>query len=404
MIYTLLWREVENKVLFGTGSKGRIYSVDNEERVALLLQQSSEQVYQLAPLDSKVGVLSNNPCYFGLLLPEQRFAGEYTGPVFDARTLASWGRIVWDGAVAEGASVQLQTRSGNTNEPNAMWSEWSPLYSKTEEQILSPRARFLQVKVNLRVQAGRASPVLDRVTVFYLQSNIAPSVVRPEFLRVNEVYLKLPDQDDVILGVEKNLPESPAKKDEMRIGMPARKAERKGFQTVVWDASDENGDTLRYGLAMKKDGESEWRVLEEGLTETIYAFDTLSYPDGTYLLKLTASDAPSNPLGLELKSERTSPPLVIDNSLPTVKNFTAARNGAALDISFQAEDSYSYIEEVKVLVRPGEWRVIFPVDGMADSRSESFKFSVKLPPGAENQVTVRVRDSYGNVGVFQQKF
>jgi len=404
MIYTLLWREVENKVLFGTGSKGRIYSVDKEERVALLLQQSSEQVYQLAPLDSKVGVLSNNPCYFGLLLPEQRFSGEYTGPVFDARTLASWGRIVWDGAVAEGASVQLQTRSGNTNEPNAMWSDWSPPYGRTEEQILSPRARFLQVKVLLRVQAGKASPVLDRVTVFYLQSNIAPSVDRPEFLRPNEVYLKLPDQDDVILGVERNLPGSPAKKDELRIGMPARKAERKGFQTVVWDASDENGDTLRYGLALKKDGEPEWRALEEGLTETIYAFDTLSFPDGTYLLKLTASDAPSNPLGLELKSERTSPPFVIDNSLPVVKNFTAARNGTALDISFQAEDTYSYIEEVKVLVRPGEWRVVFPVDGMADSRSESFKFSVKLPPGAENQVTVRVRDSYGNVGVCRQNF
>lgn len=404
MIYTLLWREDEKKVLFGTGGKGRIYSVDKEERVALLLQQSSEQVYQLAPLDSKVYVLSNNPCYFGLLLTEQRFAGEYTGPVLDARTLASWGRIVWDAAVAAGASVQFQSRSGNTSEPNAMWSDWSPPYGKTEEQILSPRARFLQVKALLRVQIGKASPVLDRVAVFYLQSNIAPSVARPEFLRPNEVYLKLPDPDDVILGVERNLPEASAKKDELRIGLPTRKAERKGFQTVVWDAADENGDTLRYGLAMKKDGESEWRVLEEGLTETIYAFDTLSFPDGTYLLKLTASDAPSNPLGLELKSERTSPPLVIDNSLPAVKNFTAARNGAVLDVSFQTEDAYSYIEEAKVLVRPGEWRVVFPVDGIADSRSESFKFSVKLPPGAENQVTVRVRDSYGNVGVFRQNF
>jgi sugar lactone lactonase YvrE len=404
MIYTLLWREDEKKVLFGTGGKGRIYSVDKEERVALLLQQSSEQVYQLAPLDSKICVLSNNPCYFGLLLTEQRFAGEYTGPVFDARTLASWGRIVWDAAVAAGASVQFQSRSGNTSEPNAMWSDWSPPYGKTEEQILSPRARFLQVKALLRVQVGKASPVLDRVTVFYLQSNIAPSVARPEFLRPNEVYLKLPDPDDVILGVERNLPGTSAKKDELRIGMPTRKAERKGFQTVVWDAADENGDTLRFGLAIQKDGESEWRVLEEGLTETIYAFDTLSFPDGTYVLKITASDAPSNPLGLELKSERTSPPFVIDNSLPAVKNFTAARNGALLDISFQAEDAYSYIEEAKVLVRPGEWRVVFPVDGIADSRSESFKFSVKLPPGAENQVTVRVRDSYGNVGVFRQNF
>jgi len=404
MIYTLLWREADGKVLFGTGGQGRIYSVDREERVALLLQQSSEQVYQLAPLDSKIYVLSNNPCYFGLLLPEQRFAGEYTSPVLDARTLASWGRVVWDAAVAAGASVQLQSRSGNTNEPNATWSDWSPFYGKTEEQVLSPKSRYLQVKVILRTQTGKSSPVFDRLAVFYLQSNVAPTVLRLEFLRPNEVYLKLPDQDDVILGVERNAPEAPAKKDELRASLGHRKSERKGFQTVVWDAADENGDTLRYSLAMKKDGETEWRVLEPDWTEAIYAFDTLSFPDGTYLLRLTASDAPSNPAGLELKADKTSPALVIDNSLPVVKVFTATRNGGSIDVAFQAEDAYSYIEEVKVLVRPGEWRVVFPVDGIADSRTESFKFVAKLPAGAENQVTVRVRDSYGNVGVFRQGY
>ncbi|MCK7476432.1 MAG: hypothetical protein M0C28_01725 [Candidatus Moduliflexus flocculans] len=319
MIYTLLYREADGKVLFGTGGQGRIYAVDREERVALLLQQSSEQVYQLAPLDSKIYVLSNNPCYFGLLLPEQRFAGEYTSPVLDARTPASWGRLVWDAAVAAGASVQLQSRSGNTNEPNATWSDWSPFYGKTEEQVLSPKSRYLQVKVTLRTQTGKSSPVFDRLAVFYLQSNVAPSVSRLEFLRPNEVYLKLPDQDDVILGVERNAPEAPGKKDELRVSLGYRKSERKGFQTVVWDAADENGDTLRYSLAMKKDGEAEWRVLEPDWTEPIYAFDTLSFPDGTYLLRLTASDAPSNPSGLELKADKTSPAFVIDNSLPVVK-------------------------------------------------------------------------------------
>jgi hypothetical protein len=404
MIYTLLWREDEKKVVFGTGGKGRIYSVDREERVALLLQQSSEQVYALVPLDSKIYVLSNNPCYFGLLLTEQRFAGEYTSPVLDARTQASWGRIVWDAAVAAGAGVQLQSRSGNTGEPNPTWTDWSPFYSKTEEQVLSPKARFLQMKILLRTQTGKASPIFNRLTVFYLQSNIAPSVTRLEFLPANEVYLKLPDNEEVILGVERNLAEAPTKNDDLRLGLPSRKGERKGFQTVSWDAADENGDALRYSLAIRKDGEAEWRVLESAWTETIYAFDTLAFPDGTYFLKLTASDSPSNPLGLELRTDKISPPLVIDNSLPVIKGFTAVRNGASLDIVFQADDSYSYIEEAKVLVRPGEWRVVFPVDGIADSRSESFKVSLKLPAGAENQVTVRVRDSYGNIGVYRQNY
>ncbi|MBP1770667.1 MAG: hypothetical protein H6P96_1285 [Candidatus Aminicenantes bacterium] len=198
--------------------------------------------------------------------------------------------------------------------------------------------------------------------------------------------------------------EAPVKKDDLRMGMAARKAERKGFQTVVWDAADENGDALRYSLSIRKDGENEWRMLEEAWTETIYAFDSQALPDGTYFLRLTASDSPSNPLGLDLTSDKISPPLVIDNSLPVVKGFTAVRGGAGLDIAFQAEDAYSYIEEAQVLVRPGAWRVVFPVDGIADSRSESYKLSLKLPPGAENQVTVKVRDSYGNVGVYRQNY
>jgi hypothetical protein len=404
MVYSILWRPDGKRVLFGTGGKGRVYSVDAEERVALLLQQSSEHVYQLVPLDSKIYVLANNPCYFGLLLTEQRLTGEYMSPVLDARTLASWGRVVWDAAVAGGASVQLQSRSGNTSEPNVTWSDWSPFYGKTEEPILSPKARFLQVKVLLRTPTGQSSPVFNRLGVFYLQSNIAPSVLKLEYLRPNEIYLKLPEQDDVILGAERHAAETPAKTDELRIGLAARKSERKGFQTIVWEAADENGDTLRYALSMKKDGEAAWRVLEPEWTEMIYAFDTLSFPDGTYLVRLSASDAPSNPPGLELRTDRTGPALVIDNSLPVVKNLTAARNGAALDIAFLAEDAYSYIEEAKILVRPGEWQVVFPVDGIADSRAESFKISLKLPAGAENQVTVRVRDSFGNVGVYRRDY
>jgi hypothetical protein len=128
--------------------------VDAQERVALLLQQSSEHIFQLVPLDSKIYVLANNPCYFGLLLTEQRLTGEYVSPVLDARTLASWGRVVWDAAVAGGASVQLQSRSGNTSEPNATWSDWSPFYGKTKP-ILS-QIPVPQIKVLL--PTGQSSP------------------------------------------------------------------------------------------------------------------------------------------------------------------------------------------------------------------------------------------------------
>jgi sugar lactone lactonase YvrE len=404
MVYTLLWKPDDQTVIFGTGGKGRIYAVDNDENVSLLLQENSEQVYALVPLDSKVYVLSNNPCSLGQLLTEQRFSGEYMSSVLDAATLASWGRISWEGSADGGATIQLQTRSGNTFEPNATWSEWSPLYQKRDEQILSPKARFLQVRALFKTPTGKITPTLDKLVLFYLQNNIAPAVTRLEFLKPNEVFLKMPEQEDVILGVEQNLPEQASQKDDTRISLPPKKAERKGFQTIAWDASDENGDTLTYTISLRKEGETEWRVLQDRWSEEIFSFDTTAFPDGTYFVRITASDSPSNPLGTDLKTAKTGPPLVIDNSLPVVQNFTAARNGAALAVSFQAVDSYSYIEEVKYLVRPGEWRVVFPVDGICDSRSEAFKFSVGIAAGAENMITVRVKDSYGNIGVYRQTF
>ena len=404
MIYTLLWKADDQRVLFGTGSKGHIYSLNKDEKVSLLVQENSEQVYELVPLDSKVYILSNNPCYLGQLLAEQRIQGEYLSPVFDARTLSAWGQISWEGSAEAGSSLQLQTRSGNTFEPNSTWSEWSPPTQKKEDQTLSPKARFIQVKALFRTPTGKATPVLDTLTLFYLQTNIAPVITRLDYLKPNEVFLKLPEQEDVILGLERNPPEPPAKKDDLKIVIPPKKAERKGFQTITWDASDENGDTLVYTISLRKEGETEWRVIQDDWTDTIYAFDTASFPDGTYFVKITASDSPSNPAGLELATEKVGPPLVIDNSLPTVKNFTAVRNGASLDVAFVAEDAYSIIQEVKYLVRPGEWRTVFPVDGIADSKSESYKFTVKLPASAENLITVRVKDSYGNVGVYRQSF
>jgi len=112
------------------------------------------------------------------------------------------------------------------------------------------------------------------------------------------------------------------------------------------------------------------------------------------------------PIHLELtgKRKRISRPLVIDNSLPEVKNFTAVKSGAGLEVSFLAEDKYSYLEEVKCLIRPDDWQLVFPVDGLCDSTSENFKFSLNLKTDSDNLLVIRLKDSFGNIGVYQYSF
>ena len=405
LIYSLLWNEREGKLIFGTGDKGRIYSVDKDEKISLVVQKKSELVYFLLPYDSKIYFLSNNPSDLSIFYPDQRFSGEYLSRVMDTRTISSWGRIEWEATIPSGSTLQFQTRSGNSSNPNKTWSNWSPPYQKKQgEQALSPRARYVQFKVMFKTQSGKKSPLLQKVSLFYLQANVAPAIKKLEILPPNDVYLKPPEQEEIIWGADVSVSERAVSKDKEKPLFIAKKAERKGYQTIIWEAADENGDALLFSCYIKGEDESQWRVLNEKWTDAIYAFDTLSYPDGVYFLKLVVSDIPSNPVGTELKSDKTSGPFIIDNSLPTIKNFKAEREKNNLKVTFSVEDSLSYIKEVKYLIRPDEWQSIFPVDGICDSKWENFSLTLTLPPRFDNLLTVKVKDRQGNIGVYKFTF
>ena len=405
MIYDLVWNEGDRRILFGTGPKGRLYALDRDEKLSLVLQKNSEQVFRLAPADSRLYVLANNPPQLTVVYPEQRAAGEFLTPVLDARLPASWGRVSWDGTVPQGAVIQVLSRSGNTGEPGPAWSDWSPPYQKADgEAVLSPKGRYLQLKVLLKTTSGRTTPTLAKLNAFYLQSNAAPVITRLDLLGPNEVLLKPIDQDEIIWGQERRMMEAPSgRRDEVKFSM-AKRVERRGFQTVVWDADDENGDALTYAIWIKADGDRDWRLLEDRWSDVLYSFSTTHWPDGIYTLKIAASDAPSNPPGEEKKGEKTSPPFIIDNTPPVIKNLKVEKADGALLVTFQAEDQFSPIKDARVLLRPGEWRVIQPEDGICDSRTESFKVRVPLPPGSDNVLTIQVRDAVGNAAAARQVF
>jgi hypothetical protein len=407
LIYSLLWNEEEKRLIFGTGNQGRVYAVDKDEKVSLLIQKKSEQVYGLVPFRSRIYMLANNPSSLSIISPEQLLSGEYLSRVMDTKIISSWGNIEWQAETPSGTMLQLQSRSGNSSEPDESWSDWSPPYQKKEgEKVLSPKSRYIQFKAMLKTQSGKVSPLLQRVTLFYLQTNIMPAITELKLLAANEVYLRPPEQEEVIWGLETDVGEQAKikEKDKVITLAMAKKAQKKGFQTITWEAEDENGDNLLFSIQIRREDESQWRVLKEKWTDTVYTFDTISFPDGVYFLKIVASDSPSNPAGMDLKSEKVSQPLVIDNSLPVIKNLLAVKDKDKLVLTFQAEDSFSSIEEVKYLIRPDEWKSIFPEDGICDSKQESFKVTLSLLPGSENLITIKVKDSRANVGVYRQTF
>ncbi len=405
LIYSVFWDNTKKTVVFGTGDRGRLFSIDKEKKISLVLQKGSEQIYQLFPWDEKVYILSNNPSGLSAVHDGYRYNGEYLSRVYDTKMLSSWGRIEWKAETPSDTVLQIQTRVGNSSEPNNTWSDWSPPYQKTGgEQILSPESRYIQFRVMFRTDSGRSSPFLEEISLFYIQFNVAPQITNLEILPPNTVFIEPPDRDGKIWGLEDSFSAEPKANSGYHTLGSAKKVERKGYQSVVWKGEDKNGDKLLYSIFIKNEPEDKWLLLKENWKDTIFTFDTLSFPDGNYLIKIMATDFPSNPLGKELTTEEVSRLLVIDNSLPEVENFEAKQNRKNVDVSFSVRDSFSRIKNVEFLIPPGKWRAISPDDGICDSRNETFHFSVPLADIQDSFITIKATDEYGNVGVFRSSF
>src|SRR5207249_5623552 len=85
-----------------------------------------------------------------------------------------------------------------------------------------------------------------------------------------------------------------------------RRTYQKGLETLVWKADDENDDDLAYDVLYRREGETLWTPLRRAITEPILVWDTTTIPNGTYFVKVVASDAPTNPLGTALTGELSS--------------------------------------------------------------------------------------------------
>ena len=90
-----------------------------------------------------------------------------------------------------------------------------------------------------------------------------------------------------------------------------------------WLAHDDNGDDLSFSVYYRGDGEQNWQLLKDKITDRYLSFDGGLLPDGPYRLKVVASDAPSHNPGEALTGERVSDRFLIDTTPPVVTGLTA---------------------------------------------------------------------------------
>lgn len=388
--FSIYAHQTGNGVLIGTSDKGRIYNVTNDGRETLVLQSDEGQISTIKASGQKIIATSSNQGKLFNFGAESNAEGSYESAVLDAKAVSTWGRIWW----ASNGSVQLQTRSGNTEKPNETWSPWSAVYTDAKgAQINSPKAKYIQWRAVLR----GAAVSLSEVNVSFLARNIAPEVLSIQVLPTNiglaanppvqlDPNIELSGLDPALFGVA--VPPS-----------SARRVYQRGARSVQWTAEDRNGDKLLYDIFYRETNEASFKLLKADLPDTFFTVDGQSLADGRYVFRIVAKDSISNPLGQSLSGEKLSEPFEVDNSAPIVKGSDSiVLKGDRAIVSFDASETSSYLARAEFSVNGGEWREVYADDGISDGQRERYTVEIPVPAAGEYSVTLRVFDASGNAG------
>jgi WD40 repeat protein len=405
----------DGKILLGTGNKGAIIELEGNNVYSSIAKTASAQVTSLiAGRDGSILVGTANPGKIFTLGPGYEARGSFESDPFDAKIFSHWGRLTWwgDNGATQG-KVAFYVRSGNTSSPEKNWSAWAGPYKNVAGEAVScPPARFIQWKaVFLETDKG-APPNISWVSVAYQPENVAPVVddiaIQDPGVRV-QGFTAQPGGPGTAAPVQLRMPQHPGSNPFPVIGaitdtaakppkveVPPQGFEEKGYESVLWNAHDDNDDDLIFSIYYRGEGEQNWRLLKDKLTQRFYSWDTTTMPDGAYYLKIVASDSPANPPQQALLDERASDRFEIENTPPRIENLHADTSGPAAKISFDGVSSAVAIAHAQYSVDAGDWLTAFPVGVLSDSPQESYQIAIPdLPPG-EHTIAVQISDQFDN--------
>ena len=345
--------------------------------------------------------------------------GTYESPVHDAKMASKWGRIKWVADAPEGTSVEIRTRAGSVETPDATWTDWSAPYKESAgESIASAPGRYIQYQVTFTTGKAEVSPRVSTVTVSYLTPNQAPTV---------------------------------------KLTTPVGGEAWAGKQTIKWTGTDPDKDKLSYDVLYSKDGGKNWTALVGGMSggkttetkpasevtakidselakskdipdemkakiasgkndsketkpsepskpagsssaSTSYTWETKKVDDGAYLIKIVASDKTGN-ADDPLTDDIISQPFAVCNKAPEIKlgrKSMALKAAASATITGSATSKLVEIAGVQYRVDGGDWSAASADSGMFDSPTENFTVTTPILATGSHKVEVQAIDAAGN--------
>jgi WD40 repeat protein len=413
----------DGRLLAGTGNNGALLSIDSHGVYAQLAKAGSAQITGIShSKDGHVFVCTANPGKVFSVGPGYEEEGTYESRSYDAQIFSQWGRLEWFSPRTNDTKtssreaeprVEFFARSGNTEDPGREWSRWFGPYTHSGAGVEVPPARFAQWKAV--IHGGRPGDGVDWASLAYLPRNVAPVIdgiaLQDPGVRANattivsggqpaNVNLKMPPAPNTSGVIILQSGVSP------KFEPPPQGVQQKGWASVLWSAHDDNDDDLHYAVYYRGENEQDWKLLKDKLEQKFYSWDTTSFADGAYYLKIMASDAASNPSGAALTAERLSERFEVDNTPPLIEHLEGAPTAAHGDspskatvvVKFTARDATTSVERAQYSVDGGDWILVSPAGNISDAPEEKYEFTIGDLAAGEHTIAVRAYDRFENVG------
>ncbi len=387
--------ESDKQILIGTGSNGKLYRVNPKngefESVGKTEGKDIVAILQMEQEDGMKTILgTGNPGKLFTLTTSHVEEGTLESAVHNAQSLSRWGKISWEAEVAEGTSITLVTRTGNTRKPDDTWNKWSEDLTTAEgTQIPNADGQYIQWKAKFTTTDTSKAPILKKVTLASAQTNVEP-ILSSVSIRTG--------------GSSAQRASSPQPPGAPGRGSSAPASPKRW--KVEWKVADVNRDTLQFTVYYKAVDEENWKLLKKELSAPSYDWDITSIADGKYEVKVVATDKLSNPVGWEKTVEKVSAPVSVDNTDPEVGEIDVDQQAdGTFKITCKVSDAMNTVQRAVYKIDNDEqWKVIFPEDGIFDSKEEELLLhTTKLPDGAHS-ITIRVTDRAQNTATGRQSF
>ena len=283
------------------GDVWRLIGNLGDVRAARVLDATQPQVLALATQGQNLFAATANNAAVYQIGAGTETGNEYDSDIFDAKNVVRWGALN-----TLGSGVTLQTRSGNTVDPDATWSNWTALDGG---KIASPASRYLQYRAKF-AQGGS----LSRIEALYRAPNRAPKVA-----------LVLPKGGETV----------------------------RGDKTMIWKGTDPDGDSLRYAVSIAGENGQFAPVADPTPDDAKVEIDTTKYQDGDYRLQVRASDAARNPAD-PLGDTATSLPFTIDNTPPVFASLNIENIANGWQLNGVGQDATSALVGAEWRIKPDE--------------------------------------------------